>query len=259
MPYAIIRLTWPTPWPQGAPGGPDSIGDGVRASGILLGLAALGCAVLTLGLISRRGDVFPARRPGLRGRLVPVLAAVVPAALVATVLCASSISMIMMSTRDGAGCSSPRCRHRCGVPRWGSPPTPTTGDAPITDDGPARNRRRGRSGGRLQAQGGSPDGSAERTRQSPRRRRRCAGLLPARSAGAARRRGDDPQPAVFIAAGMAAGLGAWVAAHHRLARGRFSRDGRPRGSNAADLSRAARGSRAVAGSAPPRCSPLELR
>ncbi|WP_345045742.1 hypothetical protein [Georgenia daeguensis] len=103
MPYAVIRLTWPTPWPQGAPGGPDSIGDGVRASGILLGLAALGGAVLTLGLISRRGDVFPARRPGLRGRLVPVLAAVVPAALVATVLCASSISMIMMSTRDGAG------------------------------------------------------------------------------------------------------------------------------------------------------------
>jgi hypothetical protein len=73
---------------------------------ILLGLAALGGAVLTLGLISRWGEVFPAwlpGLPGLRGRTVPVLAAVVPATLVAVVLCASAISMIMMSTRDGAG------------------------------------------------------------------------------------------------------------------------------------------------------------
>lgn len=64
----------------------------LRVFGILLGLAALGGAVLTLGLVSRWGEVFPAWLPGFRGRPVPVLAAVVPATLVAVVLCASSIS-----------------------------------------------------------------------------------------------------------------------------------------------------------------------
>ncbi len=102
MPYALIRLTWLTPWPQGAPGGPDAIGPGVRVFGILLGLAALGGAALTLGLIYRWGEVFPAWLPALRGRPVPVWAAVVPASIVAVVLCASAVSLVLMSTRDGA-------------------------------------------------------------------------------------------------------------------------------------------------------------
>jgi len=45
-------------------------------------------AFLAIGLIARWGEVFPRWTPGLRGRRVPVLVAVVPAALGATVLTA---------------------------------------------------------------------------------------------------------------------------------------------------------------------------
>lgn len=103
MPYALIRMTWLTPWPQGVPGGPDSLGGGVRVFGILLGLAAVGGGLLTLGLVFRWGEVFPAWLPGLRGRAVPVPAAVIPGTAVAAVLCASAISIVTMSTADGAG------------------------------------------------------------------------------------------------------------------------------------------------------------
>lgn len=103
MPYVLIRMTWLTPWPQGIPGGPESLGAGVRVFGILLGLAALGGAVLTLGLIYRWGEVFPAWLPRLRGRRVPVMAAVVPATVVSVALCASAVSLAMMSTNEGAG------------------------------------------------------------------------------------------------------------------------------------------------------------
>ncbi len=103
LPYALIRMTWLTPWPQGL--GPHAdvvLTDGVRVFGICLGLAALGGAWLTLGLISRWGEVWPAWLPDLRGRPVPVRAAVVPAAAVALVLCASAPSMIALSVADGA-------------------------------------------------------------------------------------------------------------------------------------------------------------
>jgi hypothetical protein len=75
----------------------------VRVFGILLGLAALGGAVLTLGLISRWGEVFPAWLPGLRGRRVPTMAAVLPATIVSAALCASALSLVMLSSADGAG------------------------------------------------------------------------------------------------------------------------------------------------------------
>lgn len=103
LPYGLIRMTWLTPWPQGAPGGPDAIGDGVRVFGILLGLAALGGGVLTIGLIARWGEVFPAWLPLLRGRPVPVMAAVVPATAVSATLCGSAVSMVMMAVGDGSG------------------------------------------------------------------------------------------------------------------------------------------------------------
>lgn len=102
LPYALIRMTWLTPWPLGVPGGPEAIGGGVRVFGILLGLAALGGAVLTVGLVSRWGEVFPRWLPHLRGRRVPVMAAVIPATLVAAALCASSTSLVLMSRIDGA-------------------------------------------------------------------------------------------------------------------------------------------------------------
>ncbi len=117
LPYALIRMTWLTPWPQGLGPGDASMLDhgGIRVFGVCLGLAALGGAWLTLGLISRWGEVWPGWLPGLRGRPVPVPAAVVPAAVVALVLCAASVSLIVMSVRDGG----PWLILAIPVPIWG--------------------------------------------------------------------------------------------------------------------------------------------
>jgi hypothetical protein len=46
----------------------------IRLHGLLLGLAALAGAVLTTGLISRWGEVWPRWVPVVRGRPVPVAA-----------------------------------------------------------------------------------------------------------------------------------------------------------------------------------------
>ena len=104
LPYAVLRMTWLTPWPQGlGEGNEEMLEDGVRLFGVSLGLAAIGGAWLTLGLISRWGEVWPAWLPGLRGRPVPVLAAVVPASVVALALSAASISLVVMSLRNDEG------------------------------------------------------------------------------------------------------------------------------------------------------------
>ncbi|SOD97580.1 hypothetical protein [Blastococcus haudaquaticus] len=101
LPYALLRMTWLTPWPQGlGEGHEEMLDDGVRVFGVSLGLAAVGGAWLTLGLISRWGEVWPAWLPGLRGRPVPVLAAVVPASVVALALSAASVSLVVMSLQN---------------------------------------------------------------------------------------------------------------------------------------------------------------
>ena len=101
LPYTLLRMTWLTPWPQGlGDGHGEMLDEGVRVFGVALGLAAVGGAWLTLGLISRWGEVWPAWLPGLRGRPVPVLAAVVPASVVALALSAASVSLVVMSVRE---------------------------------------------------------------------------------------------------------------------------------------------------------------
>jgi hypothetical protein len=116
VPYALVRMTWLTPWPQGlGPGHEVTLDGGIRVFGVCLGLAAFGGAWLTLGLISRWGEEWPAWLPGLRGRPVPVLAAVVPAAMVALMLSSASISMIVMSVRNG----DPRLLLMIPTPIWG--------------------------------------------------------------------------------------------------------------------------------------------
>jgi hypothetical protein len=116
VPYALVRMTWLTPWPQGlGPASEVTLDGGIRVFGVCLGLAALGGAWLTLGLISRWGEEWPAWLPGVRGRPVPVLAAVVPAAMVALMLCAASISMIVMSVRTG----DPLLLLMIPTPVWG--------------------------------------------------------------------------------------------------------------------------------------------
>lgn len=71
LPYALLRMTWVTPWPVSMDVAVLEADPGMRVFGLSLGFAALAGGVLTLGLISRWGEVFPRWVPVLRGRVVP--------------------------------------------------------------------------------------------------------------------------------------------------------------------------------------------
>jgi hypothetical protein len=116
VPYGLIRMTWATPWPQGlGPGDESMLTGGIRVFGLCLGLAALSGAWLTIGLIRPWGRVWPRWVPGLRGRPVPVLAAVVPASLVGTALCGAAVSLAVMAVQA----DSPGLLVFIPAPIWG--------------------------------------------------------------------------------------------------------------------------------------------
>jgi hypothetical protein len=93
LPYALVRLTWFTPWPLLSPG--DAMTADMRVWGIMLSLGAWAGFVMTLGLIRRWGEVFPRWMPLAAGRPVPVWFAAVPGGLVAATLCASAAPMLL--------------------------------------------------------------------------------------------------------------------------------------------------------------------
>ncbi|WP_283135744.1 hypothetical protein [Rhizohabitans arisaemae] len=57
--------------------------------------------MLTLGLIRRRGEVFPRRIPGLRGRRVPPLPAVVPAGSVSIIGTVAEFTYVRLGFTEG--------------------------------------------------------------------------------------------------------------------------------------------------------------
>ncbi|MGH3352830.1 MAG: hypothetical protein ACRDPS_19360 [Nocardioides sp.] len=71
LPYALFRMTWMTPWPVSTDVAVLEADPGMRVFGLSLGFAAIAGSVLTIGLISRWGEVFPRWVPVLRGRVVP--------------------------------------------------------------------------------------------------------------------------------------------------------------------------------------------
>ncbi|NAZ78294.1 hypothetical protein GTQ99_23220, partial [Kineococcus sp. T13] len=87
LPYALLRATWLTPWPVGAPAGLDPA---TRLFGLLLGAAAVGGCALTLGLLRPWGEVWPGWVPVLRGRPVPWRLPVLLGGTVAVVLLAAT-------------------------------------------------------------------------------------------------------------------------------------------------------------------------
>ncbi len=100
LPYALVRATWLTPWPQ-LTGPITDLTPEVRVWGLLLGGAAALGGVLTIGLVRPWGEVFPRWVPGWAGRPVPVGAAAVPGGVVAAVLCVSAAPMLVsMLTSD---------------------------------------------------------------------------------------------------------------------------------------------------------------
>jgi hypothetical protein len=101
LPYALLRLTWLTPWPIGFDGAELEAHPELRLFGLLLGFSALGGSVLTIGLISKWGEVFPAWLPVLRHRPVPVMAAVVPGLAVAAAITVAGHSVVQQSFTEG--------------------------------------------------------------------------------------------------------------------------------------------------------------
>ena len=92
LPYALVRLTWLTPWPQLG----FDLDMSTRIWGLTLSSGAWLGVFLTLGLIRPWGEVFPRWMPGLAGRRVPVAAAAVPGGLIAVTLIFSVVPMLVM-------------------------------------------------------------------------------------------------------------------------------------------------------------------
>jgi hypothetical protein len=101
LPYGLVRLTWLTPWPLGGSAAELAAHPEIRLHGLLLGLAALAGAVLTAGLVARWGEVWPRWVPALRGRPVPIAAAVVPGALVASLFTVAALPFSAMAVTSG--------------------------------------------------------------------------------------------------------------------------------------------------------------
>lgn len=113
VPYGLARFSWLTPWHllQGDPSikGDDQVAlfstlpiDGAtKVQGVLFGLACVVGVALTLGLISRWGEVFPRWIPILSGRPVPVRLAVIPAAVVAATICISGPGFVLAHIESG--------------------------------------------------------------------------------------------------------------------------------------------------------------
>jgi hypothetical protein len=88
LPYAATRLAWAVGIPLGVS---DAFLRESEASGAMVaelslaGMAIVG-SVLTLGLVQRWGEVFPDWLPGLGGKRVPPVLAIVPASIAAILL-----------------------------------------------------------------------------------------------------------------------------------------------------------------------------
>ncbi|WP_232662451.1 hypothetical protein [Pseudonocardia sp. TRM90224] len=101
LPYGVHRITWLTPWPIGMDPADLAANPEMRLHGLLLGLSALAGALLTMGLVSRWGEVWPRWVPGVRGRPVPPAAAVVPGGLVAALFTVAAIPLTAQMFTDG--------------------------------------------------------------------------------------------------------------------------------------------------------------
>ncbi|MBN6053059.1 hypothetical protein JYK22_14060, partial [Nonomuraea sp. RK-328] len=95
LPYALYRLTWLTPWPTDSGLTGSHLDPALRTQGLAIAFGALGGAVLTLGLISRWGEVFPRWVPVVHGRPVPVRLPVTAGGIVAGACCVASPGLVV--------------------------------------------------------------------------------------------------------------------------------------------------------------------
>ncbi|WP_446665311.1 hypothetical protein [Flexivirga sp. B27] len=101
--WRILGFTFNVPLAERSPGGgslPDSWGP---LYVIVLSLVTEAFAFLAFGLVCRWGEVFPGWIPGLRGRRVPISAAVVPAAIGTLILLIYGVALCIHIVTGGLG------------------------------------------------------------------------------------------------------------------------------------------------------------
>ena len=100
LPYALLRLTWLTPWPL--LGGMMAEADvATRVWGLTLSAGAWLGVILTLGLIRPWGEVFPRWFPGVGGRPVPLAVVAVPGFTIAALLIFAAVPMVLSASING--------------------------------------------------------------------------------------------------------------------------------------------------------------
>lgn len=106
--YAVTRYAWAWGIPLGVSEEFIAAGSasGQLWAGVWLGTFGVLGAVLTLGLVQRWGEVFPAWLPGLAGRRVPIRLATIPASVVAVALIPAGIAFVRSTFRDELGAIS---------------------------------------------------------------------------------------------------------------------------------------------------------
>ncbi|MEU6249740.1 hypothetical protein [Glycomyces sp. NPDC047010] len=103
LPYGLVRMSWLTPWAWvGGPLDSSMIDPATRVWGLCLGLAALGGGVLCLGMTYRWGTRWPFWMPGLKGRPVPPMVAIVPASVMAAMFTFMSLPFAALAIRQDA-------------------------------------------------------------------------------------------------------------------------------------------------------------
>jgi hypothetical protein len=104
LPYDITRTAWFFGWPLGLS---DDLYESLQdppellAVGLGLGILSTAGAALTHGLVAHWGETFPRLLPRVGGRPVPVMLAVVPAALVTATLPATSVMIASPGVNGG--------------------------------------------------------------------------------------------------------------------------------------------------------------
>ncbi|MGW6499020.1 hypothetical protein [Nonomuraea angiospora] len=120
--YCLTRWAWALGIPLGV--SPEFLAqgeDGLWLAGAYLATFGAFGGVLTLGLTQRWGEIFPRWIPGLRGRRVPPLLAVIPAGFVSIVVTVAGLTYIRQTiagrfTLDEWGAWLPECFW----PIWGA-------------------------------------------------------------------------------------------------------------------------------------------
>ena len=101
LPYALIRLTWLTPWPL--LGTEQAMDLSTRLWGLALSSGSWLAVILTIGLIRPWGEVFPRWMPVVAGRPVPIAAAAVPGGAVAALLSFAAVPLLVGAAAQGQG------------------------------------------------------------------------------------------------------------------------------------------------------------